>query len=239
MNKYFRDLKTYREIILNIEFLKTETIGLAEQELLKLNQRLKREAKVYCANILYDPEKINFLPIPKAFNAVIIDLEGQDPLKVFGLLLRNRILTYSLKDEGLKSFYSVIIKILKFLKNVLIFTFSFWDIDILLSIRDHCIRIFGHSKSQSNFMEEFKYFNLQDYDKESISAALYSLGEDIPKDPLYRKSYQINRLYEDGFYKTVQDHNLSCFKCESIIFLKRFVKNHIIDKSVMCQIYDY
>jgi len=227
---YFRNIKTYGKIILNTEIFNSSQRVEAQKKLSTLFNELEKKNKdIFWTRKVYNKNENPLLPIPKLFNAVIIDMEGSEPVKLFSVLIHNTIFSCGIISPSIKYFYLTIIRILIILRKVLLFTFSYWDIERIYDIREKMIQDYNVPVSKLRFIDNLKYFNLQEYDRESISAALYSLGEEIPKDPLLRKSYQINRLYEDGFNDMVLQHNYSCFVCESTIFLKRFVKKHLLN----------
>jgi hypothetical protein len=55
----------------------------------------------------------------------------------------------------------------------LIFGFTYWDYEVIQSIGQTI-------KDQSQPLENPLYFNLQSRDQESVSEALYSIGEELP-----------------------------------------------------------
>jgi hypothetical protein len=229
MKDGFRNNNSYQELILNLYWKEdAKEMNRIESKILKLNERLERAQKIHFHKCIYNEKTQPFNPIPETFNSVIIDLEGTRHLKLFGLFIRETIFFYGLKDGNVKEFYVFIAKLLNILKNVLLFGFTFWDLEVIYDIKKQLIQNYGCSVESLRFIDKLFYFNIQEYDKESISAALYSLGEEVPKDPLFRKSSNIDKLYNDGFYDIIVKHNFSCLKAEVIIFLRRFLKRHLI-----------
>jgi len=230
--KDIKELNVYRKMILNLSWLEnSKLMDEIERKIERFNKIALIRYDISVKQTSYNGKEYNFIPIPHTFNSVIIDLEGENPIKMFGLLVRDKINSYMLAKGKVEQFYTCMNQLLYILKDVLIFGFSYWDLSAFLNMRDALVDIYGHDKKNFSFYDDFKYFNLQEHDKESVAEALYSLGEEIPKDPLYRDSSKINKLYDDGFMEIVRKHNYSCLKSESIIFLKRFVKKNIMKNS--------
>lgn len=205
IQRKFKQLKEYNETIRNDELidLKTYDIMICEKEDLKENLR--------------------------NYNCIIIDLEGEKPLKLYGLYFNKKIYSYLLpisapSIQEIEVFYQAILHIQSIFLDFMVFGFTFWDYELLKTISDEA----GHCKF--NF-ENLYYFNLQARDRESVSEALYNIGEKLPKDPLYRRNRKINQLHEDGFFDIIRKHNRSCLQAELMILVKRFLPTHLISTS--------
>lgn len=230
MNVYLRNFEAYRKMVLNAEWKSDKKImDNISKDINALTRRAFLEGTISCYFKHYNPDEPLFSPIPDSLNSLIIDIEGSNPLKLIGLLTQDKMFFYMLKPQYEKDFYKFIAKLLKILRKVLLFGFTFWDLDSILRVKEDLIYKYGFDKDKLKYFDDLLYFNLQEYDHENVSSALYSLGmTEIPKDPLYRKSSHVNKLFKDGFYDIIQQHNFSCLACESFIFLKRFIPKHII-----------
>ena len=228
MRRIFRELDSYRKIIFNLNWTENkEKMDYIEKILSQLNKTIMEEG-----NIRFNHEILDTQSIPEGFNCVIIDIEGDNPLKLMGILLRNNIFSYGLKEKTEHEFFDCLFKVLKLVKDLIIFAFSFWDFNMIIKIQKTLKENYGYSDSQLKSIDSIlnNYFNLQEYDKESVVSALYSFGikeSEVPRDPLYRKSFLINQLYSDGFYNIIQEHNRSCLQAE-LMLLKRYIRKNLI-----------
>lgn len=173
-------------------------------------------------------KKLDTVAIPSTFNVVIIDTEGWRPTVCLGILVREKIYSYMMEKNQRQEFYKAIFTIVKIFQESLFFGFTFWDYDLLFSLRDVLIEEFGEDPENFDFLDEIVYFNLQERERESVSEALYSIGEEIPRDPLFRNGRNIQRLYEKGFDDIIRRHNYSCLQAEATLLLKRYLKKHLL-----------
>jgi len=228
----FRTFESFRKIVLNIEFFKDPAYRKALfldslNELQRLNAQLQKNEKTILHTFKVDREE---KPLPDEYNCLIIDLEGDDPVKLLGLLVSDTIYSYLLPEKySVSDFYRLIFRILEIFQDSLLFGFTFWDYDMLFTIKDS---IFSNSLNNrgetKDILERIKYFNLQERDRESVAEALYSLGSTLPRDPLYRRNYHINQLWEDGFYDIIRQHNCSCLRAELAILKGRYLPKYVM-----------
>ena len=228
MKNIFRELNSYRKIVFNLRWTENrERMDKVEKDFNQLNKAIMEEG-----NIRFNREILDKQSIPEAFNIVIIDLEGDNPPKLLGILIRNNMFFYGLKESKTNEFFNCLYRVLKLLKDLLVFAFSFWDFDMINHIKEILKKDYGYTNSQLSIIDSIlnNYYNLQEYDKESVISALYAFGvkeSQVPKDPLYRKSFLINQLFADNFYNIIQEHNRSCLQAE-LILLKRYVRKNLI-----------
>lgn len=226
-----RTYESFQKVVLNIEFFKNPTYRTnlfkdAMYGFSLINSKIQENAPDMLR--IYDlPNKDAF--IPDEYNSIIIDMEGDDPIVLVGLLVHNTIYSYVLPDyNDIPSFYEHIISIFRVFQDSLVFGFTFWDYDHLFLMRDVLVNTFHYDPTKYHFLSTLKYFNLQSRERESIPEALYSLGEHLPKDPLYRRMYHITDLYEDGFYEIIREHNVSCLRAALILLTKRYLPTKLL-----------
>lgn len=196
----------------------------------RFNEELQ-EQDLFCFEKIPLKRATDCEPLRREFNCVILDLEGENPVKMVGMLIRDKIYSYWLKDNNISGFYLSILRLLKIMhdKGVLFFGFTYWDYDRLMEMREKMRNTFPNESYEFSYLDDLKYFNLQEREMQSITETLYSLDLKIPKDPLFRTGRQANDLFEDGFIKIVQQHNISCLKSESLLFSHLFLKKHLIE----------
>lgn len=216
-----KNLRIYDKIMLNA-FLTEDTTRMnhVENSILDLIEDLITEKKVKVnLDILNSDFSIN-----RSYNAVLIDLEGTDPLKLFGFIFRRYQIMIGLKTlNHVRAFYDALYQLLLTLKGMIFFAFSSWDYNAIMELRDSLFK-YGYEHSRLRFFQELIYFNLQRHDKESLVESLYSMNLPIPTDPLYRDSSKINNLYKDGYYDIIARHNSSCLKGAAKIMTQRYLK---------------
>ena len=198
----------------------TTRMNSVENSILDLIEDLIKERKVKVnLDILKSDFSINW-----SYNAVLIDLEGNDPLKLFGFIFRRYQIMIGLKSlNHMKVFYNVLYQLLLILKGMIFFAFSSWDYNAIMEVRNSLLKL-GYEQSRLRFFQDIIYFNLQRHDKESLAESLYSMNLPIPLDPLYRDSSKINNLYSDGYYDIIARHNSSCLQGAVKIMTQRYLQ---------------
>jgi hypothetical protein len=228
--KNLRKFEAYRMMYFNVHLKKdVNKMDKAIDKFDRLNEELQRQD-------LFSFEKIplkktgDFEPLRKELNCVILDLEGENPVKMVGMLIRDKVYSYWLKENNISRFYLSILRLIKMMhkEGILFFGFTYWDYDRLMEMREKMRKTFPNESYDFTYLDDLKYFNLQEREMQSITETLYSLDLKIPKDPLFRTGRQANDLFEDGFIKIVQQHNISCLKSESLLFSHLFLKKHLI-----------
>lgn len=228
--KNLRKSEAYRMMYFNIHLQRD--VRMMDKIIDKFNQSNEEllNKDFYCLEKLSLKNATDFEPIQKELNCVILDLEGEKPVKMIGILIRDKIYSFWIKENNISGFYSSILHLLKLLheEGILFFGFTYWDYDRLLEMREKMSKKFSQEPATFAYLDDLKYFNLQEREMQSITETLYSLNLNIPKDPLFRTGRQANDLFEDGFIKIVQQHNISCLKSESLLFSHLFLKKHVM-----------
>lgn len=225
-----RRYEPYREAVLNLSLTESiEKVDAFMEDFKKMRITSYQNGDYLFKKILLRHDEA-FHPIPKGLNCVIIDLEGRDPVKLLGLLVRDTIYSYCLRPGKVGEFYVAMLRLLRIIhrNGLLFFGFTYWDYDRLLEVRNDVYRKFSQKTEELEFLDNLKYFSLQERDKQSITETLYSMGLPIPKDPLFRTGRKVNDLYDDGFIEIVRQHNNSCLKAESLLLYRLYLRKHLL-----------
>ncbi len=225
-----RELEELRKIHFNNSFnpQAKKQMNIIERAVLNEIKSLKRSSTIgmKIKNLVSGED---YVQIPPSFNILIYDFEGDSPVKLLGILFRNKIFQIYLKclDDPFP-FYEAIMRIFRIIKNCCLFGFTFHDFDMLFKIREEIKEACQEKRPDLEFITSLNYFNLQKRDKESLAEALYSLNLSFPKDPLFRNTILLDRLYEENFVEIIQLHNLSCLKAESLLLMNRYLRENLI-----------
>lgn len=205
---------------MNLDIFCTKDIILdIINELDELFRDLGDEKHIYCHKM-----KISHNLEPMRF--VIMDLEGYFP-KLCGLLIHNTVFQFYVKEEQCQyELYQVIFEVLKIIKPFYIFTFSNWE-SYFISVLKHELKSV-YTPEKLHFFENLSIINIQNSYYESMTAGLFSLGEEVVSDPVLRISNNIDLLFDMGYYPLIIKHNTSCLISTLTLLKKRFFQLHLL-----------
>jgi len=220
MNELTAKSEQMLRLQMNLDIFCTKDIILdIIDELDDLFQELKNYPDIYYhkKTIVHNLEPMKF---------VIMDLEGYFP-KLCGLLIGNTIFQFYIKEERYQyEFYKVIFEVLKRVKEFYIFTFSNWEsyfISVLKNELKSAIPL-----KELCFLEHLSLINIQNSYYESLTAGLFSLGEEVVSDPVLRISDNIDLLFDMGYSTLIIKHNTSCLKSTLKLLKRRFFQLNLI-----------
>lgn len=172
------------------------------------------------------------LSLPKNLKGAVIDFEGHSIFLV-GIMITDKILTFYIKNyTHIERFYLLILKVMKVLKEIFLFSFSDNEKKGLLKIYTY-LETQGYDLSEYEFIKKLTIVNLQVNKYEALTEALYSI---IPADnhivstgdTLFRNLKLIPKLFSAEKLKILIEHNRNCLTNETIILLKRWLKHYQI-----------
>jgi hypothetical protein len=162
-------------------------------------------------------------------NVGIIDFEGS-PVFMAGFLVYDTLLSYYIENyEYRTDFYLYIVKLLKTLSELVLFSFSTYEQEIIEKILGY-LEAQGIDTAPYEQVRSIKIVNLQKGKYESMAQAMYSVNSSlrITGDILFRNNSLVNQLFYAHKYREIVDHNHNCLLNEGYIFQKRWVKEYTL-----------
>ena len=210
--------------------------------------RLLMNAEIYCNMVELDPylhhlellynwaaqhtvlhgKTYKVITPPTPMKYAIIDFEGYFP-KVIGIRIYNRVFQFYINTAQYESnFHDLLLSILEVLKDLFLFSFSPWE-EIFIQRYLYFFLKERHSLERLSFFRQLRFIDLQKSNFQALEAALYSLGQSIPDDPVLRQNKNVDILFDQGELDIILRHNTACLEGTLTILYLQYFKENLIE----------
>lgn len=184
-------------------------------------------------------KKLQINEIPKVFNVIIIDFQGESPIKCFGFLCQNNIYSFIPHYAHIDDFLLAIVKILRVFKNSFIFSFSMNDYESVFTVKKEIMNNINRFQIELNDLENIHYINLQKREDETLYEVLYPLDKNLANFLIPEKIKALKRWYEDKNFSEIHNIIVTYLKAKLILFLHRYLKTQFHYSNRLSLDYNY